>query len=217
MKIALALGTAAILAASAFAPALARQDAQAGKTVEIKTVEMKPRALSRAQVQAMVARHFERLDADRDGVVTKAEAEAMRDRRMAHMEERMKARSAQSFDRLDADNDGSISRQEWESGAEKRIEKRIVIRERAAGGSAGSEAPAHGRAMRMMHGPGMPGMTGHMFELSDADGDGRVSLAEAQATAMRHFDMADTDRNGTVTPEEMRQMHRKMMNERRPG
>jgi cell pole-organizing protein PopZ len=35
-----------------------------------------PKAQTRADVQAMVAQHFARLDANRDGFVTKAEADA---------------------------------------------------------------------------------------------------------------------------------------------
>ena len=38
--------------------------------------------------------------------------------------------------------------------------------------------------------------------------DGRVTLQEAQAAALRHFDMADANRDGQITPDERRQMHR---------
>ena len=49
-----------------------------------------------------------------------------------------------------------------------------------------------------------------MFEMADANKDGRVSLQEAQAAALQHFDMADTNRDGQITREERKQMHQRM-------
>jgi hypothetical protein len=56
----------------------------------------------------------------------------------------------------------------------------------------------------------MGGFGGHMFEMADANKDGRVSLQEAQAAALQHFDKADANRDGRITPEERRQMHQQM-------
>jgi hypothetical protein len=56
----------------------------------------------------------------------------------------------------------------------------------------------------------MGGFGGHMFEMADANKDGRVTLQEAQAAALQHFDKADTNRDGRITPEERMQMHQKM-------
>ena len=49
-----------------------------------------------------------------------------------------------------------------------------------------------------------------MFEMADANKDGRVSLAEAQAAALQHFDMVDANRDGRISPEERMQMHQRM-------
>ena len=38
----------------------------------------------------------------------------------------------------------------------------------------------------------------------------RVSLQEATEAALKHFDMADVNRDGTLTPEERQQMRVKM-------
>jgi hypothetical protein len=67
--------------------------------------------------------------------------------------------------------------------------------------------------MRMhMHAGGMA-MSGHLFEMADANHDGKVSLAEAQAAALAHFDKADLNHDGKITPDE-RAKGRKMRVER---
>jgi hypothetical protein len=63
---------------------------------------------------------------------------------------------------------------------------------------------------------GARGFGGHMFERADANHDGRVSLAEAQALALAHFDRADLNHDGRITPDERGQAHQ-MMHDRRPG
>lgn len=163
---------------------------------------------SRADVQAKVAEHFARLDANRDGFVTKAEAEAGRKAMRVHVREQIKEQAgenrAQLFERLDANRDGQISRQEWDSGRAMH-EKRIVMRREGRAGP----------GMRM--GMGMGALRGHMFEMADSNRDGRVTLQEAQAAALRHFDMADVNRDGRITPDERRQMRERMRAEHRPG
>jgi hypothetical protein len=42
-----------------------------------------------------------------------------------------------------------------------------------------------------------------------------VTLQEATDAAVKHFDMADANRDGQVTPEERKQMHRQMIEKRR--
>jgi Ca2+-binding EF-hand superfamily protein len=46
------------------------------------------------------------------------------------------------------------------------------------------------------------GLGGRMFELADANRDGRVSLQEATVAAYQRFDMADLNRDGRLTREE---------------
>ena len=105
---------------------------------------------------------------------------------------------AAAFDRLDANKDGMISRDEFAKGHEVRIEKRIVMH----GGDADAK-PGAMREMRMHRmGGGMGG--GHMIAMADTDKDGRITLAEAEAMALQHFDKMDANRDGQVTPEERR-------------
>ena len=107
---------------------------------------------------------------------------------------------SKAFDRLDANRDGMISRDEFAKGREVRIEKRIVMHEGGEGADAKSGAMREMRMHRM--GGGMGG--GHMIAMADTDKDGRITLAEAEAMALQHFDKMDTNRDGQVTPEERR-------------
>lgn len=107
---------------------------------------------------------------------------------------------AKAFDRLDTNKDGSISREEFAKGRELRIERRIV-----RGGPEGADGgPA--KRMQWRERPGKPGgMRGaRMIVMSDADKDGRITLAEAEAMALKHFDQMDTNKDGRVTAEERR-------------
>ena len=159
---------------------------------------------TRADVQAKVAKHFARIDANRDGFVTKAEAdtatEAFRGKRAEKRTERRAERREHAFERLDTNGDGAITRAEWDAKQAGR-QQRVGARDH----------DGDGRPDRTRFGHrGMTGFGGHMFELADANKDGRVSLQEAQAAALQHFDMADTNHDGQITREERKQMHERM-------
>jgi len=179
---------------------------------------MADRVHTRAEMVAKVRDHFTKLDVNKDGFLTKEEADAgravfkqkmveklgeRREHRMEHHDPKA------AFDRLDTNKDGSISRDEFAKGHEMRIERRMVIKDGKPGGH---EGMGH-KGMRMHRMGGMMG--GHMFEMADANKDGRVSLQEASDAAAKHFDMADANKDGQVTPDERRQMHRQMMEKHR--
>jgi len=155
---------------------------------------------TRAEVQAKVAEHFARLDTNRDGSVTKAEADAARTALHSQVAERREDRREQAFERLDSNRDGAISRAEWDAHAVQR-QQSVAARDRDGDGR---------RDGRRSAGGGMHTLGGHMFEMADANKDGRVTLQEAQAAALRHFDMADTNRDGQITPDERRQVRQQM-------
>ena len=194
----LLIGGAVLLASAAAIAQVAPVPALQAKAAKVHT---------RAEVQTKVAEHFAKLDTNRDGSVTKAEAGAASQGMRAHFVERRKerreGRREHAFERLDANRDGAISRGEWDAGAAQR-EQRMASRDRDGDGR------RDGRRFRGMHGLG-----GHMFEMADANRDGRVTLQEAQAAALKHFDMADANRDGQVTPDERRQMHERMRAEHR--
>jgi len=140
--------------------------------------------MTRTAVVQKVQEHFARLDSNRDGFVTKAEMETAKANWRENAPERAEKRQSKRFDRLDSNDDGSISRSEFDSAHGKSAD--------------------HKRMMR--HG----GFAGHMFEMADANKDGRVSLQEATTAAAAHFDGADANHDGTLTREEMRAAHKAM-------
>jgi Ca2+-binding EF-hand superfamily protein len=174
---------------------------------------------TRAALAQHVQALFAKLDSNRDGSITKAEADAAKGKMHERMEQRIEHRADRNggdrraiFDRIDANRDGTISRAEFEA-APTREERRIVIRD--GNGADGGERGMHG--MHGMRGGGMGGLHGALFEMADANRDGRVTLQEATAAAYRHFDSADANRDGQISPDERRQMHQRMRSERRPG
>lgn len=62
-------------------------------------------------------------------------------------------------------------------------------------------------------GPGGGGRGGGMLGRADADGDGKVSLAEALAPALARFDAADTDKDGKISEAEREAQREKMREE----
>lgn len=108
---------------------------------------------------------------------------------------------AKAFDRLDANKDGAISRDEFAKGRQVRIERRIV-RGGPEGADGGPVKQMQWRNKSGGKGGGMAG--GRMIVMSDTDKDGRITLAEAEAMALSHFDQMDANKDGRVTAEERR-------------
>jgi Ca2+-binding EF-hand superfamily protein len=159
--------------------------------------------MTRADVEQKVKARFAEIDANKDGVITREEADAFRDSKQKEMRQKM-------FDRLDANKDGQISREEFDSfhrgGA-------------MAGGNdmhqgMGGEMD-HGRMEHGMGHGGMMMMHGDTFAKADANGDGKVTLSEATSKALEMFDRADANHDGTVTPEERRAAFKARMEQRR--
>ena len=187
---------------------------------------------TRAEVAEGVGKLFAKLDTNRDGFVTKDEVEAIHARMMSAMDKGgdvqkrmaehgvMMGDRASVFDRLDTNHDGNISRQEFLSGKPQVRTEQVIVMRDGAPGAPGAHPPIEGMdGMRMhMRGMGMGGrFGGHLLEMADGNHDGRVSLAEAQAAALAHFDKADLNHDGKLTPEERQQGRQIMRIERRQG
>lgn len=206
-----------VLAGAALAQTSAPQPAQHGVAApHAAPMARVDREHTRDEVVAKVRSHFTQLDANKDGFLTKEEAEAgravfkekIREKRGERLAHRMERRDpAAAFDRLDTNKDGSISRDEFGKAHEQRVERRIVLKDSQAGTPAAG-MPHHDMRMHRMGGA-MIG--GHMFAMADANKDNRVSLQEATDAAARHFDMADANRDGRITGEERRTIRRQMI------
>jgi Ca2+-binding EF-hand superfamily protein len=150
--------------------------------------------IKRADVSAMVKEHFDKVDANHDGMLTmdevKAEHEAKMVERRTHM-----------FEMIDTNHDGSISRDEFNTAHPMQ------------GGmhDGPGEEMSHDMAS-MGHGGG--GHMGHMgamfFARADTNKDGKLTLAEANSAALTFFDKVDTNKDGVVTPDERHAFREKM-------
>lgn len=198
----------ALLAASA-APALAQPAPAApqGPAAGFSRGNL-ARSVTRADVQVRVQRLFARLDANRDGFVTREELQAGRGQglrgrgfradgpRAEGLARNPAACGERLFARLDQNRDGVITRGEFDAAMAARAQHR------AAAGQAGTDGGFRGGAR--LGRAGMGGFRGQMFERMDLNHDGRVSVQEATAFALQAFDRADANRDGVVTPEERR-------------
>lgn len=143
---------------------------------------------TRAEVEAKVKEHFAEVDANKDGAISKAEADAYHDKTQSERNTRM-------FEEIDADKNGQISRTEFDAHHDGR-----------------------GRGPHRGHGGhGGHGGPDRMFTEADSNGDGSVTFAEAQTKALAMFDKADADKNGTVTPEERRAAWMSWKGDRKDG
>jgi heat shock protein HslJ len=85
------------------------------------------------------------------------------------------AAQKQRFTTMDANGDGIVTKDELSAGLARRT---------------GNPPPAP--------------MADAAFAMIDTNGDGKATAAEAEAAAGKQFDAWDTDKNGTLTPEERR-------------
>lgn len=167
---------------------------------------MAEQAQTRDQVVAKVRDHFAKMDTNRDGFVAGDEMQAMRghhqraDGKQTERDARKERRQQAAFEWLDRNRDNMISRSEYSSFR--------AVRGQSAGarGTAPMVMPGDRPGMRMNRMGGGHGMGGGggMLRMADLDRDGRVSLQEATAKALEHFDRVDTNRDGRITPDERR-------------
>jgi hypothetical protein len=210
-------GGAIAAALVAVSPALAQVPGQPAPQAHSGHAAWQGRATvhTRAEVANHVRTMFARLDTNRDGYLVKAEADAARANFRQSWDQRgqqgakpggRQANGGVAFDRLDTNHDGAITRGEFDANRAQRVARRDVN---------GDGRPDARGGHRM--GGGMGGLSGRMFDMADANRDGRVTLREATDAALRHFDTADVNRDGQLTPQERTQSRERLRAQRRRG
>ncbi len=145
--------------------------------------EMRTEPVTRAEMLMTVKELFTEADANRDGFIVQAEADAAR-ARMAD------TRRSERFASLDTNKDGNISKSEFDSAPRLRA------------GMRGNRRGGFG----MMGGH----RGGGLIARADANNDGKVSLDEALAKPTARFDAVDTNKDGQLTLEERQAARGKM-------
>jgi Ca2+-binding EF-hand superfamily protein len=156
---------------------------------------------------ALAERWFERMDANKDGQLTRAEVEAG---------------SQRLFERLDANKDGEVTREEAETGAVaiRNEERTARFKQLDANGDGHltleeSKLPQHffekldtnsDHALSLEEFSAMPdfGARHREFEFDHADKnhDGKVTRAESADAAKERFDKIDANHDNVITKDE---------------
>lgn len=147
---------------------------------------------TRAEAQTHASAMFARMDVNKDGKLDTADRSA---------------RQAERFDRIDSDNNGSISPAEFSAGR-GRDGARGSNRAGSDGDKRGHQMGGHAMGGRHGGGHGMGGMM--LMRMADTNGDQAVSQAEFSAAALKHFDSADANKDGTLTRAERQAAHQAM-------
>jgi Ca2+-binding EF-hand superfamily protein len=109
----------------------------------------------------------------------------------------------------DTNGDGKISKEEMSAAHSTRVEERFARLDLDKDGFVTSEELKQAKETR--HGD-LRGKLEERFKTADANGDGQISLDEAQANLPRvaeKFSEIDADQNGSLTREELRNARQK--------
>ncbi len=172
---------------------------------------------NRSDVAARIERMFKKLDTNHDGFVTKDEVATIQsqfDQRAAKSEPK---RAARMFDRLDTNHDGQVTQAEADGS---RTTRKATSNRKGRASSlfakadtnkdgivtrAEFDAATTAGKIKLRHASMRGSAIVRLFDAADSNKDGRLSLAEAQAAALKQFDDADANHDGILSPDERRQ------------
>lgn len=131
------------------------------------------------------------IDADKDGVITRAEAIAAADR---------------LFDRIDRNRDGKLDKDELRP-PHRRGSGAPDAKSPPPGAVAPLQTDRDGRIDKPARGSRAGAMRGGMLARADANQDGAIDRAEFRAAALARFDRADANHDGRIDAAERAAMH----------
>jgi len=174
--------------------------------------------LDRADREAAAKQRFAKADSNGDGEISQTEMEAARTARQAARAKRSSERRAQWFAKADTDQSGGLSQAELKAVREAGRQRWAERRADAGKGTTDGEPGRRWHGRRGGHHGGGHGMA--MLRMADTNGDQAISQAEFRTAATKLFDMADADHDGQVTQAERQAAHKAMKarwRERRGG
>ncbi|MGD9128746.1 MAG: EF-hand domain-containing protein [Planctomycetia bacterium] len=163
--------------------------------------------------------HLKRLDANKDGKLSKAEVNRP---------------AMKIFNKVDTDKDGLVTEAEIKKAMAAHMKKMAAKHKKGPKGKKGFKGPKGPHGKKAAHGKkkcskGPKGKKGrrpgkkrpspeerkkrfaaHMKKI-DKDGDGKISKSEAPERLAKVFDKVDADKDGFVTPEEIKKSIRARM------
>jgi Ca2+-binding EF-hand superfamily protein len=162
-------------------------------------------SLAEAQSYAPhLAKHFSDIDINHDGLISAAELQTYEDARAAKWHDRIEKHRTKVFEQADANHDGKLTLQEWlaytphHHGFWHRLWAGLFGHPHHHPGD-GDRGVGRGDERGSDH-------RGGWFKHVDSNGDGQISLIEAQTNAPRlaeHFNEIDTDHNGQISQDEL--------------
>jgi Ca2+-binding EF-hand superfamily protein len=168
---------------------------------------------------------FARMDVNGDGVIDADEARAMIEQRMERRGRRWRERGGRFAQRMirqfDADRDGKVTKAEFE-GRIGEVFARFDLD--SDGKITDADLPPFMRGRDVLSGDGHFGRRGHggrhgrrfmrMLHGADANGDGAVTLEEAQAAAAKRFARWDRNADGAIDQSDRDALQGEMMDYR---
>ena len=151
----------------------------------------------------MLVKHFDTIDANKDGRLSKEEMHAARKAGRDKHKQDMQAK----FKAADTNGDGAVSKQEAEAAKLDKLTKHFDTLDANKDGKLTTEEMQASR--KAMH-EKFKGKFEEKFKAADKDGDGALTKQEAEAAGLKRlaagFDKADANKDGKVVLDELKSM-----------